>query len=181
MAKGCPCCTGNVKQHKKYAVRLDNVNYEDEQTLKKSLEQNYGICSVQINLFEGVLSIEYNPTKISLDEVRKALTLPNFILDKTLRSVVGTFGEKYGERMRLISSSICVVLSWTLFIIFQESYRIHGLQEITSILYILINGITIFVAGYPTLKLGYQALRQKKLNVHVLITIAALGAIFIGD
>ena len=181
MAEGCLCCAGNVKQHKKYAVRLSNVNYEDEQTLKKSLEQNYGICSVQVNLFEGVLSIEYNPTKISLDEVRKALTLPNFILDKTLRSVVGTFGEKYGERMRLIFSSICIVLSWTLFIIFQESYSIHGLQEITSILYILINGITIFVAGYPTFKLGYQSLRQKKLNVHVLISIASLGAILIGD
>ena len=69
MAEGCLCCAGNVKQHKKYAVRLSNVNYEDEQTLKKSLEQNYGICGVQINLFEGVLSIEYNPTKISIDEV----------------------------------------------------------------------------------------------------------------
>ena len=181
MAEGCLCCTGNVKQHKKYAVRLSNVNYEDEQTLKKSLEQNYGVCSVQVNLFEGVLSIEYNPTKISLDEVRKALTLPNFILDQTIRSVVGTFGEKYGERMRLIFSSICIVLSWTLFIIFQESYWLQGLQEITSILYIVINGTTIFVAGYPTFKLGYQALKQRKLNVHVLISIASLGAILIGD
>jgi len=181
MSEGCLCCAGNTEQHKKYTVRLSNVNCEDEQTLKKSLEQNYGVCSVQVNLFEGVLSIEYNPAKISLDEIRKALTLPNFILDKTIRSVVGIFGEKYGERMRLIFSSIFVVLSWTLFIIFQAAYTFQWFQSTTSILYIIINGTIIIVAGYPTFKHGYQALRHKKLNVHVLITIAAVGAVLIGD
>jgi heavy metal translocating P-type ATPase len=162
-------------------VRLSNVKYEDEHTLKRSLEQNYGICHAQVNLFEGLLTIEYNPNKISLEEVRKALTLPNFMLEKTIRSAVGSFLEKYGQRMRLSFSSVFIVLSWILFAVFQESYKFHWSLEAVIILYILVNGAAIVIAGTPTIQSSYKAVRQKKLNVHVLISIASIAAILIGD
>ena len=115
MSEGCCCCcAGSHEEHKDYVVRLDNVKYDDERVMKKSIEQNFGICEAKIDFFTGMLTIEYSPQKISLDEVRQILSTPGFILDVNLNKWIRGAVEKHGETFRLVASGFLVVLTWTL-------------------------------------------------------------------
>lgn len=174
MESGCVCCAGKKETHKVYTVRMDNVRYEDERVLKKALEQNYGVCSVKVDLFQGVLVINYNPEKISLAEVRQVLTLPNFILDRTVKRWVGSLIEKHGDRMQLISTAILIVTSWGL-LVTTENFKLP------NPVYIALTMLIILIGGFSTFKSGFTSLYKRKLNVSVLITIAAISAIAIGD
>ncbi len=175
MESGCLCCTDNIEQHKKYVIRLNNLKYENERALKKSLEKNYGICDVSINLFEGLLTVNYSPQKITLNEIKHALILPNFLLEKTVKRWAGSLFEKYGKHIRLVTSVVFVVLSWILLFTMKESYTFP------DYFYLTINTIAIVIAGFPTFKAAFSSLKHRHLNVHVLIALAATSAVAIGD
>jgi len=176
MSDGCCCCAGSHDDHKDYVVRLDNIKYDDERILKKAIEQNYGICEAKIDFFSGTLTIQYSPAKISLDEVRQILNAPGFILDVNLKRWVSGIIEKRGETLRLAASAFLIVLTWTMLIVRgQDEYALP------DAVYIVVNLLAVLVAGIPTARGTLAAIKERKLNVTVLIAIAAVSALAIGD
>ena len=175
MSEGCCCCAGTLEEHKDYFVRLDSLEYDDEDVLLKAVQQNYGICSARIDLFAGVLTIEYSPSKIALDDLRVMLASPNFILDMTAKQWAGNIIEKHGQTIRLISSASIILVSWIFFFVRGGEY---GLWDP---LYVVLNLAAVFIAGVPTVKGTIAALKNLQLNVTVLIFIAAASALAIGD
>jgi len=47
--------------------------------------------------------------------------------------------------------------------------------------YVVVNACAIIIAGYSTLATGITSVFHRKLNVSVLITLAAISAVLIGD
>jgi len=167
----CCCCQGEESSHSMHTVSLDQIVYEDEQRMKKGLEQNYGICSVRFDYFTGRLLIEYNSGHIGPEEINLALQAPGFVLETNIKQWLGVLLEKHGERLRLVISGVFLLASWTVFFIQGWDYKFP------SISYILLNLLTISIAGMPTLKGLKAAIRDRKLNVSVLIGIAVVSAI----
>ena len=180
----CCCCQSENGAHEQYIVSLDNVAFDDEQDVKQGLEQNFGICSVQFDFFKGQIIINYNPVHIVLDEIKKALQTPGYILKTNYRKWFGKIFEKHGNKIRLIFSTVLVLASWIMLGIFGKRYMFPlrltaPLPE--EAIYIAINCIVIAIAGMPTIKGVLSAVRERKLNVSVLIAIAAIGAILLKD
>ncbi len=174
MAEGCCCCCqADHGEHVPYSIPLDSIRFDEERVLKKGLEQNYGICSVRFDFFAGEVIIEYNPKNITTEEIDRALSMPGFVLEANFKRWVGGIVEKHGGRLRLISSGILVLLSWVMLLVLRSDYAFPSPP------YIAINLLAIVASGWPTLQGALKAARDQRLNVHVLIAIAVLGAVLL--
>ncbi|MFC1617566.1 heavy metal translocating P-type ATPase [Candidatus Margulisiibacteriota bacterium] len=180
----CSCCHNDELDHNKFTVSLDDIKYKDENLLKRGLEQNFGICNVKFDFFKGIVEIGFNPKHITKEEINQALKMPNYILDKNIKRLLGGFIEKHGKLARLIISGSLVGLTWALLAIFDKAYIFPSLKaQIMPLnyVYVLVNFLAITFTFLPTLKGVNNAIKEKKLNVHVLIFIAVVGAILLGD
>jgi len=180
----CCCCQSQSSEHGIYEISLDKISFVDERELKRGLEHNLGICAVRFDFFKGKLIVDYNPKHTTTAEIDKALNTPGYIIKTNLIQWVGKTAEKHGKRIRLILSAFFVIVSWAMLFVFGEHYSFP--EKITSptsieLLYILLNMFAIAIAGVPTLRGTIAAIRERKLNVSVLIAIASIGAVFLGD
>jgi len=180
----CCCCQSQDSEHGIYEISLDKIHFVDERELKRGLEQNFGICAVRFDFFKGKLIVDYNPGHTTTAEIDKALNTPGYIIKTNLIQWVGKTSEKHGKRIRLIASTFLVIASWAMLFMFGGQYSFP--QKITALtpielLYILLNVFAIAIAGIPTLRGTLAAIRERKLNVSVLIAIASTGAVFLGD
>lgn len=174
MGTRCFSCHAQIDAHGHYTAKLDRINFDDEKTLKKGLEQNYGICGVRFDYFNGSLFIDYNPKHIKPEEIEKALASAGFVLESTAGRWLGKTIEKHGALTRAAVSGTLVVASWTLFFLPGNDYRYPSAS------FILINALAIIASIYPTLRGFLDALGEKKLNVYLLIGAAAGAAIALG-
>jgi Cd2+/Zn2+-exporting ATPase len=175
MGARCFSCHAEINSHGHYTVKLDHINFDDEKVLKKGLEQNYGICGVRFDYFNGNLFIDYNPKHIKPEEIEKALVSPGYVLESNARRWLGKTIKKHGAPARAFISGILVAFSWALFLALGDSYRFP------SPAFILVNVLAITASGYPTLRGLLEALREKRLNAYVLIAVAAGGAIALSN
>ena len=183
-ACGCSCCQSDPSEHGVYEISLDKIHFIDERELKRGMEQNFGICAARFDFFKGKLIVEHNPKHITIAEINEALNTPGYIIKKNLGQWVGKAAEKHGQRLRLITSAVLVIASWTLLFMFGERYFFP--QQITApspieLVYIFLNLLAIAISGIPTLRGTLAAIRDRKLNVSVLIAVAATGAVLLGD
>ena len=175
MAQNCCCCCSHPHQeHGQYVTSLDGIEYDNEKRLKKLLEQNYGICEVKVDLFEGTLTVGYDPDKITEEGVKEALSRPDFLLKKTLRTWMGAFLEKHTAWIQFVSSTALLALSWTLLFILRERYEFPNHANL------IINGLAVLITGWPTLREALAGAKEGKLNVKQLITLAVIGALALG-
>ena len=171
MEARCFSCHADLASHGHYTVGLDRIDFDDENVLKKGLEQNYGICGIRFDYFNGDLLIDHNPKHIKPEEIEKALHSPGYVLDSNARRWLGNVIEKHDAVIRAAVSGALVAISWALHIALGDAYRFP------SIPFILINASAIIASGYPTLRGLMDAFRERKINVHIIIAFAALGAI----
>ncbi|MBN2452980.1 MAG: cation-translocating P-type ATPase [Candidatus Omnitrophica bacterium] len=176
MGARCFSCHAEINSHGHYTVKLDHINFDDEKVLKKGLEQNYGICGVRFDYFNGDLFIDYNPKHIKPEEIEKALISPGYVLESNARRWVGRIVERHGSMMRAVVSSVLVTISWALFLMLGSDY-----YRFPSTLFILVNAMAIIASGYPVLRGSLEALRERKANVYALIAVTACGAIALSN
>ncbi len=105
----CGRCRAIYSEHAVYRVKLDDINYDSDSYLKENLQQNYGICNVKFDYFDGLLIITYNPLIISEERINKILITPGFIIEDSYLRFLLNFFKVHAKVLRFsaVLTSIC--------------------------------------------------------------------------
>ncbi|MFQ5903583.1 MAG: heavy metal translocating P-type ATPase, partial [Candidatus Binatia bacterium] len=145
------------------------------ETIRQALTRMEGVKNVHVSLAHEETLIEYDPAKV----IPNALKETPVAVGYTVRDPekVRTFEEEEEEirreRDRLI---IATSLAWITFLLMLLMWLKRMFPYTVSVSLVLAF-ITVFVVGWPILKMAWGSLRRRIFNQHVLLEFAAFAGL----
>jgi Cd2+/Zn2+-exporting ATPase len=143
---------------------------EESEVIEKKLRSLAGLSDFAINLMTQRVKITYSPSLISIQDIIKA------VAETGMRaSPVKAEKEKKAptwirnRQLLLLLASGCLIPVAFMF-------ELAGSSQASKVFY----GLAILVGVYYPAKMGILALRTRTLNIRLLMTIGATGAILLG-
>lgn len=141
----------------------------EEQLIRSKLATLAGISAVEFNLMRRQLTVSH--AESSLDAIKNALISigfkPQLQNEHSNANLTATPQQSHWPLLIAgIAASAAELLEWTL------SGTHWGVIALTLVVFA--------TAGLPVLKKGWTAIRNGNLNINALMTIAVIGALFIG-
>jgi heavy metal translocating P-type ATPase len=144
--------------------------------IEKSVCHLNGIIDANVNFIEEKVTVKYDPFRVNIDQIKKAITKPGYVIKETTLERALEF---WNERVFYIQMAICAVLIISAWLIHALNIRpapliwTLNLSDLLSLSVIAIGGHTIF-------KGAIQALLVKDLTVFTLVSIASIAAVIVG-
>ncbi|MFH1232198.1 MAG: cation-translocating P-type ATPase [Planctomycetota bacterium] len=144
--------------------------------IEKSVCHLNGIIDANVNFIEERITVKYDPFRVDIEQIRKAITKPGYLIKETAFERARAF---WNERIFFIQMVLCAALIISAWIIHFLKIAPHPiiwklhLSDILSLSVIVIGGYTIF-------KGAIQALLVKDLTVFSLVSIASIAAVIVG-
>src|SRR5574341_1823657 len=152
--------------------KIEGMDCADEsEIIEKKMKSLTGVMSFDINLMTQQIKVSYNPSFISVQDMVKA------IAETGMRaSLVRAKKEKerawWKERRQVLFLAACGALIVTAFL-----SELLGISHQSAK---PIYGSAILIGIYYPAKMGFLALKTLTLNIRLLMTVGAIGAIFLG-
>lgn len=145
------------------------------ETIRKALTRIEGVNEVHISLAHEETLIEYEPSKVTPETLKDTLAAVGYTIRdaKKERSFEEEEEEIRRERNRLI---IAGSLTWVTLLLMVLMWLKRPFPYTTWISPILAF-ITVFVVGWPILKMAWGSLKRGILNQHVLLEFAAFAGL----
>ena len=147
-------------------------------TIQKALGRMDGVEDVHVSLAHEETLIEYDPTRVMPDALKDTLVAVGYTVrdpDK-VRSYEEEEEEMRGERDRLI---IAGSLTWITFLLMLLMW-LGRMFPYTIEIAMAVAFITVFVVGWPILKMAWGSIRRRIFNQHVLLEFAAFAGLIGG-
>ncbi|MFB3060008.1 MAG: heavy metal translocating P-type ATPase, partial [Candidatus Binatia bacterium] len=147
-------------------------------TIQQALGRMDGVEDVHVSLAHEETLIEYDPTRVMPDALKDTLVAVGYTVrdpDK-VRSYEEEEEEMRGERDRLI---IAGSLTWTTFLLMLLMW-LGRMFPYTAEISMVLAFLTVFVVGWPILKMAWGSIRRRIFNQHVLLEFAAFAGLIGG-
>lgn len=139
----------------------------EETAVRNAFQTVEGIQHLDIDLTNRTVSVRHSgETRVLLDTLQRA-GFPGRVMSHEHRSASGVSARvRWSVAASLLLLSAGLVLSW-----------IGSLPEVTPVLFLL----SMLSGGWEIALRGFRALRALRLDVNVLMTVAAIGAVILGE
>ena len=159
--------------------RIANMDCASEESeIRRALEEVSGIRSLQFNLGDRELAIAADDTALpqALAAIRKAGFKPEVLgIEDERREAVTTFPPGFWASWgKLISALALALAAEGLAFAFPDSWTVKAIGMAFA-------SLAIGLAGFSVYGKGLAALRQGRLNINALMTVAVTGAFLIGQ
>lgn len=148
------------------------------ETIRQAVTRMDGVKEVHVSLAHEEALIEYDPSKVTPADLKDTLTAVGYTVRDPEK--VRTFEEEEEEigkeRDRLI---IAGSLTWTAFVLMLLMW-LGRMFPYTDWIVPTLAFTTVFVVGWPILKMAWGSLRRGILNQHVLLEFAAFAGLIGG-
>ncbi|TBV82822.1 MAG: cation-translocating P-type ATPase [Desulfobulbaceae bacterium] len=145
------------------------------ETLERRLKEQHGIKEASVSFALAKVALKYNPELLDPTTVKRVISSGGYTVEDDGRSAEGNIGTafavKHLEAIRVVAVGLLLALGWIL----------TKLLPAPGMLVDAMMPLAIIVGGYPIAANAIRALFQKKLNVDLLVIIAAAAAVAIGD
>ena len=148
------------------------------ETIRKALTRMEGVREVHVSLAHEETLIEYDPTKVIPDALKDTLVAVGYTVrdPEKVRSFEEEEEEIRRERDRLI---IAGSITWIAFLLMVLMW-IGRMFPYTVSVSLVLAFITVFVVGWPILKMAWGSIRRRIFNQHVLLEFAAFAGLIGG-
>ncbi len=148
------------------------------ETSRQALTRMEGVSEVHVSLAHEETLIEYDPAKVVPDALEETLVAVGYTVrdPAKVRSFEEEEEEIRRERDRLI---IAGSLTWVTFLLMLLMW-LNRMFPYTVSLSLVLAFITVFVVGWPILKMAWGSLRRRIFNQHVLLEFAAFAGLIGG-
>ncbi len=153
-------------------LKIEGMDCADESLIiEKKMKSLAGVKNFNINLMTQQIKISYDPAFISVQDMIKA------VAETGMRaSLVRAKAEKgrawWKETLQMVFLFACGAL-----IVLAFLSELLGVPHQSAK---LIYGLAILIGIYYPAKMGFLALKTLTLNIRLLMTVGAIGAIFLG-
>jgi len=152
-------------------VRVAEMDCQDEvKAIEGRLRSLPGVASWQVNLLERTLRVQFDPATLQTDAILAAVRDLGMTPELTERAVEAVAWRRDPVFLSTVASAICLgaamIMDWTA----PDSVLEHALH-----------GLALGAGGWMAAKKALRAVMARRLDMNVLMTIAVLGAIAIGQ
>jgi Cd2+/Zn2+-exporting ATPase len=155
----------------KIIVNIENIHCGDcALNIERSVEHLPGVLSAEVSYVLSSATVYYDPHRIEVEKIKKAITKPGYIVRETLAERTWTFWKEMKSFIFLGLSGITLASSWIL----------EWLGLGPSYLPTALSIASLILGGYPILRGAIQTLLIPDLNVDTLVSIAAIAATAVG-
>ncbi|MFQ5539376.1 MAG: heavy metal translocating P-type ATPase, partial [Candidatus Binatia bacterium] len=148
------------------------------ETIKQVLNRMEGVSEVHVSLAHEETLIEYDPAKVIPDALKETLVAVGYTVrdPAKVRSFEEEEEEMRDERDRLI---IAGCLTWITLLLMVLMW-IGRMFPYTVSVSLILAFTTVFVVGWPILKMAWGSIRRRIFNQHVLLEFAAFAGLIGG-
>ena len=143
---------------------------EEVKAIEGRLRSLPGVASWQVNLLERTLRVQFDPAALQEDAILAAIRGLGMTPELTERAVQAVAWRRDPAFLSTVASGICLgaamITDWTA----PTSFLGHGLH-----------GLALGAGGWMAAKKAVRAVLARRLDMNVLMTIAVLGAVTIGQ
>ncbi|HWO40323.1 MAG TPA: cation-translocating P-type ATPase, partial [Candidatus Eisenbacteria bacterium] len=145
------------------------------ETIRRALTRMEGVKDVHVSLAHEEALIEYDPTKTRPEQLEDTLTAVGYTVrdPEKVRTFEEEEAEIHRERDRLIIAGSLTGIAFLLMLLMWLGRMFPYIEWITLVLAF----VTVFIVGWPILKMAWGSLRRGILNQHVLLEFAALAGL----
>jgi len=145
--------------------------------IEKALVKMPGVISVNVNLASEKATVQYLASEASMADFRQAVKSAGYaVLGETEEEKVSEDISKVQKaRRRFIVAIIPAGVGWTLMIL-SMAIAIPGYTLIIA----LLGFPVVFLAGWPTHRASWRAIRRGRANMDVLISLGSVPPYFMG-
>jgi len=149
--------------------------------IERSIEHLEGVLEASVNYVSGTATIYFDPYRVDADKIRRAIAKPGYVIRETALKKTTTWLSRYGPWISTILLGLILICAWVSRYVkpgipgeILPLGNIHGFADILAI-------VVILFGGYPIFKNALMTLLSRNLNVNVLVSVAAIAAVAIGD
>ena len=148
------------------------------ETIRQALTRMEGVKEVHVSLAHEETLIEYDPAKVIPDALKETLVAVGYTVrdPEKVRSFEEEEEEIRRERDRLI---IAGSLAWITFLLMLLMWLGRMFPYVEWIMLVLAF-VTVFIVGWPILKMAWGSIRRRIFNQHVLLEFAAFAGLIGG-
>jgi Cd2+/Zn2+-exporting ATPase len=155
----------------KIVVNISDIHCADcALNIEKSVEHLPGILSAEVSYVLSSATIYFDPYRIEVDRIKKAITKPGYVVKEGLVEKTRTFWREARHFIFMASSGVTLLLSVVL----------GWINLGPSFLPTAFSVLSLVIGGYPVLKSAVKAAFIPDLNVDTLVSIAAIAAASVG-
>ncbi|MCB9757006.1 MAG: cadmium-translocating P-type ATPase [Candidatus Omnitrophica bacterium] len=153
------------------SLLIQGMDCQDEVSLiEKKIKSLSGIESFQVNLMQESLALNYDPSRISLQDIIKAINQTG--LKASRLSEKKAVKESWWKTNQIIFLALCGAFLGIAFILERA-----GIPHQTAK---FVYALSILIGGYYPAKMGIMALRTWTVNIRLLMVCGAAGAVALG-
>ncbi len=145
------------------------------ETIRRALTRIEGVKDVHVSLAHEEALIEYEPSKVKPEQLEDTLISVGYTVQDPEK--VRTFEEEEAEiareRDRLVIAGSLAGIAFLLMLLMWLGRMFPYIEWLTSALAL----VTVFIVGWPILKMAWGSLRRGILNQHVLLEFAAFAGL----
>ncbi len=153
-------------------LKIEGMDCVDEsEIIEKKMKSLAGVKNFDINLMTQQIKISYDPSFISVHDIIKT------IAETGMRASLVRAKEEKGKVWWKENRQMLFLFTCGALIVIAFVSELLGMpHQNTKLVY----GLAIFIGIYYPAKMGFLALKTLTLNIRLLMTIGAIGAIFLG-
>ncbi|HXF76054.1 MAG TPA: heavy metal translocating P-type ATPase [Methylomirabilota bacterium] len=145
------------------------------ETIRRALTRMEGVKDIHVSLAHEEALIEYEPSKVKPEQLEDTLISVGYTVQDPEK--VRTFEEEEAEiareRDRLIIAGSLAGIAFLLMLLMWLGRMFPYIEWLTSALAL----VTVFIVGWPILKMAWGSLRRRIWNQHVLLEFAAFAGL----
>ena len=149
--------------------------------IERSVEHLEGVLEASVNYVSGAATIYFDPYRVDAYNIKKAIAKPGYVIRETTLKKTTAWFSRYGQWISTIVLGLILICAWvSRYIkpgILGEVPPLGNIRGFTDILAIAV----IVFGGYSIFKNALLTLLSRNLNVNVLVSVAAIAAVSIGD
>ncbi len=152
-------------------IRVAEMDCQDEvKAIEARLRSLAGVVTWQVNLLERTLRVQFDPVALTADAIMSAIRGLGMTPELTERSVRVVTWRKDPFLISTVVSGVCLAAA-----------LVADWIGIPSILDPVFHGLALCAGGWMAARKAVRAVLGRRLDMNVLMTIAVLGAIGIGQ
>ncbi len=166
-----------IKGKNKLVLEVNGLHCADcALNIERSIRHQPGILDATVNYLNQEATVYYDTFRVSEEKIKKAILKPGYEIRESSIDKTKSFLGRYIHALLTFLSGIILLFAWILSWFGLDVLIYFGLEisEFLSLLSLLIGGYFIF-------KIALKTLLVFDLNVNVLVSFAALGAVYLGD
>jgi len=144
-------------------------------TIQKALGRMEGVKEVHVSLAHEEALVEYDPAHVGAEELKDTLIAVGYTVrdPEKVRTFEEEEAEIHQERDRLIIAGSLTGITLLLMLLMWLGRMFPQIELITFVLAL----VTVFIVGWPILKMAWGSLTRGILNQHVLLEFAAFAGL----